>query len=92
MPNQDPRPGHGSAPPPPSLATPSFIIKVGAVYYVTTGVWEYDPGKAGLTAAEQAGVTTIADAFASGQPKLEAVKQPAGHVSSLCATNPPTSA
>jgi hypothetical protein len=31
------------------LKSPVFIIKVGTVYYVTKGLWEYDPAAATTT-------------------------------------------
>ena len=51
----------------PNLADPShpqFIVASNGKFYLTTGVWEYDPGKTDLTDAQRLGVEAVSDHFA----------------------------
>jgi hypothetical protein len=72
------------------LSEPKFIIKLGDKYYVTLSVLEYDPNAAGASAAQKDGASQIAAAFASGQPKLQAVQAPAAQVTAHMQTFPNT--
>ncbi len=71
------------------LSEPCFIIKLGAKYYVTTSVLEYDPAAAGATAAQTQGVAEIAALFAAATPRLDACQVAQGAVTSRSETKPP---
>ena len=70
-------------------AEPCFIVKLGAKYYVTVSVLEYDPAAAGATAAQTQGVAEIAALFAAATPRLDACQVVQGAVASRSETKPP---
>lgn len=79
------RPGPGGS------GDPSFLIKVGDVYYFTTGVWKYDIKAPAITARQKADCQTVAQEFANAKAAagvLEAVEVRSGSVAILCATWP----
>ena len=79
------RPGPGGG------GNPSFLIKVGTVYYFTTGTWKYDINEPGITPQQTADCLAVAQEFAKAQAAtgtLEAVEVKPGDVVVLCATWP----
>ncbi len=50
-----------------ALAEPTFIVKVGEVYYVTLAAWAYDPAKA-VKPEHRAGCEEIARQFRLSEP------------------------
>lgn len=43
---------------------PQFIIASNGKYYLTTGVWEFDPNKTNLSDTQKLGVEAVSDHFA----------------------------
>jgi hypothetical protein len=58
-----------------ALAEPSFIIKVGEVYYVTLAAWAYDPAKA-IIPEHKAGCEEIAKQFRLSEPVEARIASP----------------
>ncbi len=60
----------------PALAEPSFLIRVGDAYYLTLGLWKYDPKASELTREQKAGVAHVAGLFKELEPKAAVTAVP----------------